>query len=609
MTKDLFDFIEPTVDQKCDRAGFIQSILDSLIDPNDVERADIDHLLPKVILQRAGEDKFFIKAICKHDPFFSKFIYRIIHAEIEQMQNVGIDGFCCFPYQFFELDAKKYLLCETLITAVDDKDIEQRLSGAVKQITLGLTSAFYARMIIEMKGAGSEGERLRVQERIMQYIHRFPDVYDYDVIPFVSEYISDPKESFVKERSSRDLAKIIIASYLFEKKFSKSGAKREVFVKTLNIKIDSFLGSKKTLGVIAAMSFLGENEKIGKEHALKAVRKIIPKILIKEDTFRLFTKSKSKSVFVYFELEKKDGEISLNERRKLQAMIPKVLVEHIQTFTRKIFMPQNTEEVMKYTVALSKELRAEDDIPQVAVLFDSQTEESLLFTVIVVKPKNYKNTTVFEYFTSFEKKQEIRIKHIRSLGEFKEAVELSYKLKITPFFREDYTVDIYRARAKVVADLQTRFEGVRDYNGGMLQKQESQLAEIHSEVKKRGIKNSVAVDNFFYSLFPQEMRTIVDKHVFTDFFTGFYDLLSSTGKKEPIFRKIGDKLFFHCQIKLKKRKEFFIQEMRNFELLNTPIIYYTIEIEQNFYQGVLFFHPTEKVKESFLEKMSLCFKL
>lgn len=273
-------------------------------------------------------------------------------------------------------------------------------------------------------------------------------------------------------------------------------------------------------------------------------------------------------------------------------------------------MPQNTEEVIKYTVALSKELKSRDDYPQIAVLFDSQTADSLFFTAIVVRGMNRSLPSAFEVFSrEGEKGCLIRIKHVRSLGEEKEGLEVSYQLRISSFMREDYSVDIYRARAKVVQDLQKRFGVVRDYNGGMLEKQGGLLADLQGFLRKRGVKNSVLVENFFYAIYPSEMRAILDVETLAHFFLRFYDMFVYKVSKDSFLESDEEKVVFMARVRMEKKKEAFLSSVKAEDAEVGSLIYFSLCIQEKYYIGASYKYFDLSSKEAFVSKMSNCIKV
>ncbi len=618
MTKDMFTISE-AVDARVKQKEWIaKSIADSLLlEENITESGDLDRLLPLTSFYREEGGLFIIQTISSFKTSSAKFIHEFIHLEIETNSNLEVESFCALPFQFFELDAQKYLVTETVLLVKDVKTFESSYNlvrGLHKQLKLGLRSTFYARMCMEMKGRSLESKVAYVQERIMRYIHRFPEVFDYDLIPLMNEFMSQAKEVFTKNRMTRDLSKSILTLYYFSKKIELKTkirtTERKIFVKSHFCFIEELFGRKKVLSVMVGLSYLFENERLAKDHLLKACRKFIKGVMDVEDSFMKISLEGSGSKYFYIEIEKKDGVISALEKKSFETGFSKYLEVHIQKFTRKIFMPQNTEEVIKYTVALSKELRTLDDFAQVAVLFDSQMTDSLLFTAIVVRARTLDSLSAFEIFSKGEEKRyTCKIKHVRRLGEFKEGIEISYMMKISSFMREDYSIDIYRARSKIIADLQKKFGVIRDYNGGMLEKQGGVLSVCQSALKRRGVKNSVLVENFFYALHPSEIRAIIDAKNFEAFFMSFYEVFTYKVPKDIHFEEVNGNIVFIARVRFEKKKELFLSEMKSLDIPTGNLIYFSLKIQDKFYLGATLNYSNEEEKRAFTSKMSICLKL
>jgi hypothetical protein len=615
MTKDMFGITD--ADERAPQGKYFiaKAIVSSLFEETEApEKSNLEEELPKVLFQHVERGLFHLQTISEFSSSSSKFIHEFIQLELGRISDLEVESFCSLPFRFFELDTKKYLVTETAVTVTNlekEEVYHVLVKGLVAQLRLGICSPFYARMVMEMKGGSVDGKTSYIQERVMRYIHRFPDRFDYDLIPLMNECISTAKGSFLKDRSVKDLSTIILTLYFYNKRINqRGGSSRLIYVKTNPFYVEELFGRKKVLSVVLSLSYLSDNERLGAQHLLKACRKFIRGVQLTEDSFMKISTDSKKSHLFYFELEKKDGVITYAERQKIEEGLSKHLELHIQKFARKIFMPQNTEEVIKYTVALSKELRSKDDFPQIAVLFDSQANDSLQFTAIVVRANIDGLSSAFEVFSKKdEKTYSLKIKHVRSLGDFKEGIEVSYTMRTTSFMRADYSVDIYRARARIIADLQRRFGVVRDYNGGMLEKQGGLLSECQGALRKKGVRNTVLIENFFYAINPSEMRAILDVSNFSSFFLSFYDMFTYKVPKDTILEVDAEKIIFIARIRSEKKKEAFLNEIKLLDIPVGDMVYFTLRIQEKYYLGANYKYREEEKRASFIQKMSICLKL
>ena len=224
MKKDLFDVALHKDDMNSQRDLYVKAIVDSFLAQDDLLGDQLlEEALPKVSYSTEkieGRDVFLVKTLSSYHSFYSNFVYQFIHSETTALESVEIESFSFAPFRFFELDTKKYLVTETSLV-VNDQDkltfFDKQIKGMLKQLRLGLSSFFYGRMVMEMKSTSKQGKSASIQERIMQYIHRFPDRFDYELIPVMNKFLKETNDAFIKDRLVRDLARTIVTFYFFSK--------------------------------------------------------------------------------------------------------------------------------------------------------------------------------------------------------------------------------------------------------------------------------------------------------------------------------------------------------------------------------------------------------
>jgi hypothetical protein len=95
----------------------------------------------------------------------------------------------------------------------------------------------------------------------------------------------------------------------------------------------------------------------------------------------------------------------------------------------------------------------------------------------------------------------------------KEAHVLHVRLPKSAFLRQDQSLDLYRARQVVVAEMTRLLGDVRDYNGGLLSKQGELLEVVREALEREGQVNKTLLEDFFHALQPAVMRTILEPNV------------------------------------------------------------------------------------------------
>ncbi len=185
---------------------------------------------------------------------------------------------------------------------------------------------------------------------------------------------------------------------------------------------------------------------------------------------------------------------------------------HSSIFLPPVFMPRNEEEMLRSIVVLSRQFRFVDDLPQAIVQYDSQNESDLIFTVLLVRLLRSKTSRLETLIAP--SLLPIHVEEVRKAGllkkkTVKEAAILRVKVAKGPLFRLDGAVDIPRGRAKVVAELERLFGPFRDYNGGMIGKQEEVLRALETQIGIEDPAIELILQNFFYSIRPGIMKTLL----------------------------------------------------------------------------------------------------
>jgi len=181
-------------------------------------------------------------------------------------------------------------------------------------------------------------------------------------------------------------------------------------------------------------------------------------------------------------------------------------------------MPKNEEEVLKNILILSNELKYVSDIPQLYVSFQKQTESKLWFTVILlrlIRPNSQDSKEILKKIIGPIKIENLDCKVVGQLRKkySKEAIICDFCLEKKLFIRKDFSLDLYEARRVLVSTLEKEFGEIRDYNGGIISKQKEALVKLRTLLNQINIHNDFLVENYFYSLYPSYMPSILPEIV------------------------------------------------------------------------------------------------
>jgi hypothetical protein len=462
------------------------------------------------------------KAIYKYRAGAFKFFFEMISQWLVPGTRLNVVSMfaCDFKVPLFSQDL--LTLCDVLIHLENHKEkeeIQRSLPIIDQEVRLGVKSSHYARRILEVKGLSDDIKIAMVQEHIVHLIQRKSQYFEHGLISEMQHLLIMCRDKFKNERTGRHLCRIIGYQYLFRNWIrEKSGAeplKRHIALKPFWRWIQKEK-RKPILSLMMGFNFLQESEIFGERHLLKMVRHFIPKAKMVEGSFFVSRLPQEGSQILYLEVEKPDGDPFLkNEVEALKRELPHDLEGHIEKRMPLLFMPRNEEEVMRNILSLTNQLRYIRDIPQVIISFDEQSENSLVFTVVVARLLKKDSPTIQELFKRF--KSEMRYLHDRRklMGALrqkyqKEATVFRLKIPKEPFERRDHSIDLYKAR-KVLSEELTRVIGeFRDFNGGMILKQSELLAKVRQVIGNRAKSHELLLDNFFYSLQPHVLQTVLE---------------------------------------------------------------------------------------------------
>ncbi len=459
-----------------------------------------------------GEGAMTLHLLASRRPYIGKFI-------LEMVSHLSPNH--------FSLDAVHE---KSLIVTVHIDEDSPELERIIHELELGVRSPYHAARILEMKALSMDEKRGLVQERILNVIRRFPLLFDYDLFSETQQFFLKHSDQYFRPRRVQEVAQTLSTLYMIRKKLllahEKCPLRRHVVVKIMRRTLTFPLEQKEALEVSVGLNVLRENEVFKREHLIKAIQSLIPEArLVSGSDYQ--EKEEKFLHLLTLEIEKAGG-FEVEEIVDLRQWLPRALKGKIERLQRSLFMPRNEEEILRHVVTLGRELRFARDLPQLILSFEKQAETHLIFTVIVARILLPKMPPIEEILMASSLRPKIdRIKQLGMLRKKypKEVAVFKVELPILSFIREDHSVDLYKARQRVLSQLQEVFGEIRDYNGGMISKQN----EVFSSLEKMiGTHDSILLENFFHSLFPLEKRSFIDPKLLKTFFFLFQKKLQSS---------------------------------------------------------------------------------
>lgn len=366
--------------------------------------------------------------------------------------------------------------------------------------------------ILHFYGLAKNQKIAELYKTLHSLTKRFPPDFEKAVSRELAALLIKSSDDFIEERSCQTLLRIILLQTLFHQKILDAmmefSDKRHLYFKLFNL--------KSHLGLIVGVNFLDEKEVFEERHLLKAIRKYVPQIDAIDKSFLLNRKNGENICTIYLEVKKNDGsDFTQEEFLLLKRELPLDLKDRIEHPMHPIFMPRNEEEIMKNILSLASQIKTITALPQMILTFEEQTNTHLIFNVILVRVLKSDALHLKEAFQRVHSFLEIIPDTTKVVGMLrqkypKEANVFKTRLPKEIFLRDDHSIDLFKARQTLAEELDRVLGGVRDYNGGMISKQNELLARFKNLLMDNEGLDHFLVENFFHSLTPPLMRNVLN---------------------------------------------------------------------------------------------------
>ena len=551
---------------------------------------------------------------------FGKFQKHALKFFIEMLSNWLVPGrrlnlsrvfsseFCIPDY-----GSSVYIVCEVVIQVVAQSDLEQiknNLPIIKSEICLGLQSSFYAKRILEVKGLATDAKTTVILENIAYLLERKPHYFDYDMLTEMQHVLVMCRDEFRAQRNSRHLSRMIGIQYLFRKSLAAKlqvSNKRHLFLKIFRSEIQVQNKKKNVLAVIVGFNFLREKEIFEKRHLMRAVQNHIPNAMMVDYSFYEDRRSPEAFCTLYLEIEKSSGEkFNGEELTKLRKALPIDLLDGIEQLVHSVFMPRNEEEIMRNILSLSTEVKYMRDLPQVMIMFNEQTYSKLSFTVIVVRILKPSDESIQQLFDKNETCLEYVHDRCKTVGYLrskytKEATVFTVKIKKEEFIRRDHSIDLNKARQSVVFELLRLMGEFRDFNGGMISKQNELLSEVKSLLMDEVKFNDLLFENFFFSVMPTVMRTVLEPEHLKTMFLLLQDTIemASDPDKNYLVNDLIQPVCLFLMVKSEQRfnRDEAMQALAVLQPKSSEIATFYVKVHDINYNGYIFIAPILRGKK------------
>lgn len=515
---------------------------------------------------KAAPSNMSFYLLAKYRPNAFKFFFEMISRWLVPGKRLNVILVYAADFAFEDISEDIYTLCEVMIKLDSQAELDEILRNLPiieTEICLGVDSEYYARRILEVKGLSSDEKTALIQEFIAYVIDRLPNNFQHDVFTEMQHVLVMCRDEFKARRNIKHLSRIICAQYLFRKimreNVKRAPERRHLLLKLFRARISSTTDKKKVLGILIGLNFIMDKEVFEEDHVIKAIQQYIPNVQAVENSFFSNRRGTESICTLYLEVEKGDGsQFTPQEIGALRDKLPHDLEGCIEQLMHPVFMPRNEEEIMRNILSLSNQLQYVRDIPQMIVTFDEQTQLHLFFTIIIVRVVKPGASTVLETFNHSVTFLEYLHDQCKTVGYLrkkyrKEATVFRVKVPKEQFLRRDHSIDLYKARQVVVSEISNVLGEVRDFNGGMISKQNELLASVRRLLGNAVKYNELLLENLFYSLNPVMMRTVLEPETFKSFFLMFMDAIQN--KTSMIFKVESNFVFMTTPCKDQELEE------------------------------------------------------
>jgi ABC-type oligopeptide transport system substrate-binding subunit len=362
--------------------------------------------------------------------------------------------------------------------------------------------------------------------RISSLMKRWPDPNVYSAMLMTLLRLTP---TFKKLRSVTHLARIVVADYIYKRKVCDGSPKtRRLYIKLIRAGLDYPFGAQPVIGIVVAFNLMKQKEAFEEPQIREVVTKLMPNSRVVEGSFTEYQDRQAGVHTVYLEIEKGvDATFSNEEVNTLKENLPRELKGCIEQLVPLTFMRRNEEEVYRTILTLRDQIRGIKDIPQLTISFEEQTQYDLFFTLVIVRVIKGKTLSIQQLLENLPQSVQIipdRVDIVGSIRKIyqKEATVFRLKLPKSDFFRKDRTVDLYKARKTIVGYLTQALGPIRDFNGGLILKQNERLEDFLSIMPK--YFDEFLLENFFYSITPIAMQSILPPALVRQWFLSIEDL-------------------------------------------------------------------------------------
>jgi oligopeptide transport system substrate-binding protein len=454
-----------------------------------------------------------------------------------------------------------------------------------------------------------------LDEKLRELIDRFPRLLDSSLFKERDRLISYFDHDFLQKRSIEHLLRLLSSQYLKKKKLlsvvSLSSKTSAMELRILPTKLEFPFGSKWVIGILVQIALNSRYELFDQEQLLKAVQKFIPNLRIVKGSVYIFQGPVDSIKTLYAEFEKTGNQLfTLAEIKTLKTSLEEELFLRVERLVPSVFMIRNQEEVLRNILTLSQEIESADDLPQVMISFETQTAEEFVFNVLCVRPEKYDLIAIdnlLKYRSSFIEWQLERKQLVKYLDQHQPIYAYIFRVHLNThpsIVRNDGSLNFFAARKKIGTFLKETIGEFRDFNGGILIKQEETLHSLKNALPDVAPE---LIENVFYSITPIEMQAILPLHILKNLFQLFIQVseLPLSDSAQYVLKSFSKDHHFLVMIRVPNGAfyELAKDHLLSFDLPEVKQASITLTLKDSYLVGYLLETDNIKLQNRFFESL------
>lgn len=357
----------------------------------------------------------------------------------------------------------------------------------------------------------------QIERYAEKLIRRFPHSHNQNLLKTIDYIFAILEDSHLMQFRDIELLQLIRTIYLFQYSYELLDQKNHSFVfRFFPTHIFINLYKKKILSVIVKSRKLRKYDCLEDENVFSIIQNQIPNVrMVPGSSYSLYNQ-KDACPILYFQIEKiSHNSFSTSEIFKLKQNFGAYLPNAIETRLPSVFAARNEEEIFKNILVLAKEFTTLEDLPQVIISQENSSEYGIHFLAIVVRIQKKRQPFFSKSLQNMNFSVEYKVIREQTVRFFENtypivASILSINIPMnSQVFRRNRAINFYTSRRIVSQFLQDVLGQFRDYNGGMIIKQQELLFALKAHTIHLGDKSAEFIEDFFYSLNPVEMQATI----------------------------------------------------------------------------------------------------